>query len=158
MKHDELYFVERTYPVTIERLWQAWSDPAELEAWYSPVDLAVVPGSVANDVRVGGVWAVGVYVSKYSMPNAYFFGRYTEVEPLRKMVHTMHYTQDATEAAVRDESTPFHIIVIDFEQREDGAWCRFTQFGEMPEAQIELTRQGMSSYFENLARHLSGQP
>jgi hypothetical protein len=70
----------------------------------------------------------------------------------------MHYTQDATEAAVHDESTPFHIIAIDFAQREEGAWCRFTQFGEMPEAQIELTRQGMSSYFENLAQHLSGQP
>ncbi len=152
MNHEALYSVERTYPVTLERLWQAWSDPAELEAWYSPVDLFVVPGSVANDVRVGGVWAVAVDVSKYSMPNAYFFGRYTEVEPLSKMVHTMHYTQDATEAAARDESTEFHVIVIDFEQREDGAWCRFTQFGEMPADQAEMSRQGMTSYFENLAR------
>lgn len=150
-----LYSVERTYPVDLEELWQAWVEEAALEAWYCPTDLAVVPGSVTNEVCVGGMWAVAVDVSKYDMPNAYFYGRYTEIEPLRRMVHNLHYTQDAAEAAARDESTEHHVIVIDFESRTDGAWCRFAQYGELPEGQAEQAQAGMTSYFENLARFLS---
>lgn len=153
-----LYSVERTYPVGIEQLWQAWVDEDALEAWYSPTDLFVVPGSVTNEVRVGGMWAVAVDVSKFDMPNAYFFGRYSEVEPQKRLVHNLHYTQDAAEAAERDESTEHHVIVVDFEQRPDGAWCRFSQFGELPEGHAEQAQAGMTSYFENLARYLSVQP
>ncbi len=149
-----LYSVERTYPVLPETLWQAWVDEAALEAWYCPTDLAVVPGSVENDVRVDGAWAVAVDVSKFSMPTAYFFGRYTEVLPLERMVHTLHYTQGADEAAKRDETTEHHMIVVDFEARDGGAWCRFTQYGELPEGQAEQAQAGMNSYFENLARYL----
>lgn len=150
-----LYSVERTYPVLLETLWQAWADEAALQQWYSPTDLSVVPGSVTNDVQADGVWAVAVDVSKFGMPNAYFFGRYTEVLPLERMVHTMHYTQDADEAAARDENSPHHMIVIDFEARDDGAWCKFSQYGDFPDGDIERTKAGMESYFDNLGAYLA---
>lgn len=149
-----LYFVEREYPVSIQKLWQAWVEPAALQAWYSPTNLKVVPGSVTSEAKVGGIWTVAVDVSEYGF-NAYFFGRYTEVEPMRKLTHTLHYTQSETEFRRRDETTEFHTIEIDFAERGDLAWVRFSQFGEMPADEALQAKAGMESYFDNLQEYLA---
>lgn len=150
-----LYEVERTYPFPVHVLWDAWTDPGALEQWYSPVDLAVVPGSVVSDPVVGGLWTVGVDVPQFDMV-AYFFGRYREVDALHRFEHTLHYTQSAEEFAARDESTEFHLVAVDFAERVPGeTWVRWTQVGEMPEEQIAQTKAGMESYFDSLGAYLS---
>lgn len=148
-----LYSVEREFPVSIDVLWRAWTDPVQLEAWYHPVDLSVVRGSVVSDPVVGGWWTVGVDVPSHGFV-AYFYGRYTEVELHRRLVHTLAYTQSEAEFEQRDESAPHHVIVLDFEDRGASSWVRFTQIGEMPAEQVELTRQGTSSYFDSLEQFL----
>ena len=155
MNEEFLYCVEREYPYPIERLWAAWTDAAELEQWYSPTDLSVVPGSVVSDAVVGGWWTVAVDVTVYGF-NAYFYGRYTAVDPLIQIEHRLAYTQSAEEFAARDESMPSHRIVIDFEERGHLTWVRFSQFGELPEGQVEQTQQGMESYFDSLGEYLNG--
>lgn len=151
-----LYSVEREFPVSVERLWQLWTDATELQVWYCPVDLQVLPGSSVSETEVGGLWTTAVDVPLFDMV-AYFFGRYTEFTPFERLAHTLHYTTDAAEFSVRDESTPSHTIVLEFEQRGPAAsWVKFTQVGEMPAEQIELTRQGTSSYFDNLEKYLAG--
>jgi uncharacterized protein YndB with AHSA1/START domain len=152
---NQLYKVEREYPVSIDLLWEAWVSPEALEAWYSPTDLKVVPGSVISVAQEGGLWTVGVDVSQFGF-NAYFFGRYTAVEPKRKLTHTLHYTQSETEFLERDETTEFHVIEIDFEPRGDSAWVSFTQFGEMPAEEALQAKAGMESYFDNLGKYLLG--
>lgn len=154
MEHNELYFVEREFDVSIDTLWSAWTSVASLEQWYSPTDLSVVPGSVVSENQVGGRWAVGVDVSAHGF-NAYFWGRYSEVLPNKKLVHTLCYSQDEQEFLERDDNAPAHNIVIDFEERDGKSWCKFTQFGEMPAEQVEMTRQGTTSYFDNLEKFLS---
>ena len=62
MAERELYFVEREFNCDIETLWNAWTNAKELEAWYSPTMLSVVPGSVTSEVFIGGRWAVAVDV------------------------------------------------------------------------------------------------
>ena len=62
MKHDFLYAVEREYPVAIERLWQAWTTASELEQWYHPTDLTVVPGTATSVPVEGGLWTVAIDV------------------------------------------------------------------------------------------------
>lgn len=154
MEHNELYFVEREFDVSIDTLWSAWTSVASLEQWYSPTDLSVVPGSVVSENQVGGRWAVGVDVSAHGF-NAYFWGRYSEVLPNKKLVHTLCYSQDEKEFLERDDNAPAHTIVVDFEERDGRSWCKFTQFGEMPAEQVEMTRQGTTSYFDNLEKFLS---
>lgn len=116
MADKELYFVEREYEVSIEKLWSAWTSTEALERWYSPTDLSVVPGSAVSENNVGGRWAVAVDVSAHGF-NAYFWGRYSVVEPNKKLVHTLCYSQDETEFITRDDNAPGHTIVIDFEER-----------------------------------------
>ena len=55
-----LYSVERDYPVSIDRLWEAWTDPVELEAWYFPTDLSSTKGATVSELKVDGLWACGV--------------------------------------------------------------------------------------------------
>lgn len=151
-----LYSVEREFPVSVERLWQAWTDATELQVWYCPVDLQVLPGSSVSEPHVGGLWLTAVDVPLFDMV-AYFFGRYTEFTPFERLAHTLHYTTEAAEFEKRDESTPSHTIILEFEARGPAAsWVKFTQVGDMPEEQIELTRQGTSSYFDNLEKYLAG--
>ena len=151
---EPLYFVEREYPVSLDRLWSAWVNASELEQWYSPTDLSVVPGSVVSQPEVGGTWAVAVDAQAYGFI-AYFWGIYTAVRPHLQLVHTMNYSQDVTDFEARLEDALAHTIHIDFEGRESGAWVRFSQFGEMPAEQAEASRQGMTSYFDSLARFLA---
>lgn len=149
-----LYSVEREFPVDVNRLWQAWTNAEELQQWYCPTALSVVPDSVVSDPRVGGMWKVAVDVPENGFV-AYFWGRYTVIEPGHRIEHTLYYSQSEAEFVFADESGPNHRIVLDFENRGDCAWVRFSQFGELPEGQAEAARDGMESYLDNLAGHLA---
>jgi uncharacterized protein YndB with AHSA1/START domain len=149
-----LYFVEREFEFPVTRLWSAWTDAAELEKWYCPVFLNVVPGTVTSDAVVGGTWAVAVDVSANGF-NAYFWGKYETVEPNKKLVHDLNYSQDELEFALAEPQPTAHRIEIDFVERQSGCSVRFSQFGEMDPAQAEASREGMESYFDNLSVHLN---
>jgi uncharacterized protein YndB with AHSA1/START domain len=149
-----LYFVEREFEFPVSRLWSAWTIPAELENWYCPVFLTVVPGSVTSDAVVGGTWAVAVDVSANGF-NAYFWGKYEVVELNKKLVHDLNYSQDELEFALAEPQPTAHRIEIDFVENKAGCSVRFSQFGQMDPTQVDATREGMESYFDNLSVHLN---
>ena len=148
-----LYFVERTFPFPVERLWSAWTKSAELEKWYCPVFLKVIPGSATSEAEVGGTWAIAVDVSENGF-NAYFWGTYSLVEPHQKLVHDLNYSQDELEFALREPSSEAHRIEIDFTNTDSGTLVRFSQFGEMDKEQADASKEGMESYFDNLDSYL----
>lgn len=151
---DALYSVEREFSVSIDELWDAWVTPAKLQVWYCPTDLSVQLGSVISEAVVDGWWTVGVEVPQFDFV-AYFYGKYLEVSVNSKLVHTLYYTQDALEFQARDLTKEFHTIHIDFAERGDSSWVRFTQFGEMPAEQAAQSKAGMESYFDNLQKFLA---
>jgi uncharacterized protein YndB with AHSA1/START domain len=149
-----LYSVEREFAAPIAQMWNAWTDSAALEQWYSPTVLSVLPGTVVSEPVFGGWWTVGVDVPDNGFV-AYFFGKYSEVIENSRLVHSLYYTQDAIEFAARDLKGDHHLIEIDFESRGDATWARFAQFGELPEGQAEQAQAGMESYFDNLELFLT---
>ncbi len=149
-----LYSVEREFAVPIDTMWHAWTDATSLEEWYSPTVLSVLPGSVVSEPTVGGWWTVAVDVPDNGFV-AYFFGKYSEVVDNSRLVHSLNYTQDATEFAARVETPNRHIIEIDIESRGGKTWARFAQFGELPDGEAEQAQAGMESYFDNLEIFLS---
>jgi len=154
MRQALLYSVEREYPVVIDDLWAAWTEPAKLEAWYFPTSLKSVPGATKSELHVGGLWTCGVDVAEYGFV-AYFFGKYTKIENLKLIEHTLHYTQSKDEFESRNFDSESHLIVLDFEDRGNSSWVKFSQFGELPEGQAEQTKAGMESYFDSLANFLT---
>jgi uncharacterized protein YndB with AHSA1/START domain len=150
-----LYFVERTFKFPVERLWTAWTQSAELEKWYCPVFLKVIPGSSTSEAVVGGTWAIAVDVSENGF-NAYFWGTYSEVEENQKLVHDLNYSQDELEFALREPGPDAHRIEISFTDLGGSCVVRFSQFGKMDQEQAEASKEGMESYFDNLEQHLAG--
>ncbi len=148
-----LYSVEREYPVTLSALWSAWVEADQLQQWYSPQILEIVPGSATSEAVVGGEWAIAIDVSINGF-NEYFWGKYTEVKFQEKLVHTMFYSQDELEFNLRGEDQPHHVIEIDFQARASGSWVKFSQFGTMDAEQAEASKDGMESYFNSLGNHL----
>ena len=151
-----LYSVEREYATDMATMWNAWTNAAELEAWYHPTILDGVPGTFTSETKVGGLWTAAIDVPMNDFV-AYFWGRYSAVEPNQRLVHSLSYSQDPAEFAERDPNAPAHRIEIDFEQRPAGVWVRFTQFGEMPDEQAEASKEGMESYFDSLGYHLDSK-
>lgn len=149
-----LYFVERTFKFPVERLWSAWTQSHELEKWYCPVFLKVIPGSATSEAEVGGTWAIAVDVSDNGF-NAYFWGTYSAVELHQKLVHDLNYSQDELEFALREPGAEANRIEIDFSNTEAGTLVRFSQFGEMDKEQADASKEGMESYFDNLESFLS---
>ena len=149
-----LYSVEREYPVSIDRLWKAWTDATDLESWYFPTDLGSTKGATVSDLSISGLWSCGVEVPEHGF-TAYFFGKYTKIEKNQLIEHTMHYTTSSEEFAAKDFSTKSHLIRIEFKDRGSSSWSKFSQFGELPEGQAEMAQAGMNSYLESLAQFLS---
>jgi len=156
MTQSLLYSVEREYPVSIERLWKAWTDTSELELWYFPTGLSSTKGATVSELKVDGLWACGVEVPAHGF-TAYFFGKYTRILDRELFEHTLHYTTSAEEFAKRDFSTESHLIRVEFEDRGTSSWSKFSQFGQLPEGQAEMAQAGMNSYLESLAQHLARQ-
>jgi uncharacterized protein YndB with AHSA1/START domain len=149
-----LYSVEREYPVSIGDLWSAWTDPKKLEAWYFPTALKSVPGATESELRLGGLWACGVDVAEFGFV-AYFYGKYTKIEHEKLIEHTLHYTQSKEEFQTKDFETESHLIVLDFEDRGESSWVKFSQYGELPEGQAAQAQAGMESYLDSLSNFLA---
>jgi uncharacterized protein YndB with AHSA1/START domain len=149
-----LYSVEREYAATINDLWSAWTDPAKLEAWYFPTELKSVPGATKSELSVGGLWSCGVDVAEHGFV-AYFYGKYTKIENQKRIEHTLHYTQSKDEFEAKNFGTESHLIVLNFEDRGNSSWVKFSQFGELPEGQAGQAQKGMESYFDSLLNFLS---
>ncbi len=154
MNQPFLYSVEREFPLSVERIWKAWTDASELEAWYHPTELDSVKGATASDLTIGGLWSCGVDVPAHNFA-AYFYGKYTKIIENELIEHTMHYTQSAEEFAVKDFTTPSHLIVIEFQDRGAKAWVKFSQYGELPDGEEKQAQAGMNSYLESLAHFLT---
>lgn len=149
-----LYSVEREFPVSIGDLWSAWTDPKKLEAWYFPTALKSVPGATESELRLGGLWACGVDVAEFGFV-AYFYGKYTKIEHEKLIEHTLHYTQSKEEFQTKDFETESHLIVLDFEDRGESSWVKFSQYGELPEGQAAQAQAGMESYLDSLSNFLA---
>lgn len=154
MKHDFLYSVEREVNYPITTLWQAFTETDALQAWYHPTMLNSVAGETISEAHVDGKWQVAIEVPMDGSVHC-FYGRYTQVEPMKYLEHSMHYTVDLDEFQARDESTDFHIVKIEFEDRGEKSYVRWSQFGELPEDQIEMTREGMKNYLDSLEQFLA---
>lgn len=153
MSDGLLYAITREFDCTPDRMWLAWTTASELEQWYHPTVLSVVPGSVTSEPVVGGRWAVAVDVPMNDIV-AYFWGRYLVVDLHKRIEHTLSYSQDITEFDARDDEAPAHRMVIEFDAVDSGTRVRFSQFGEMSNEQVDATRMGMESYFDSLDEHL----
>jgi uncharacterized protein YndB with AHSA1/START domain len=137
--------LKRIYDVPVERLWRAWTDPAQLGRWYVAGSDHIVHFCEA-DVRVGGKYRVG-FGPPQSMPFVET-GTYTEIIPMKRLCF---------EESVSIDGTRLHtnLTVIDF--REVGphrSQLILTSIGD----ESWRTGEGWTPCLESLAAFLAANP
>ena len=96
--------VRRTFPVTAERLFRAWSDPADLMRWFGPPGLDTPVAEM--DFRVGGRYRIGM--RRQSDGEMIFVsGTYREITPNARIAFTWSFETHAV--GVKDT-----LVTIDF--------------------------------------------
>ena len=82
--------ITRTYDASVETVWQAWTDPAMLKAWWGPDNVTIPECTV--DLRVGGkfyiVMEAGEGMGQYKGILWPMMAEFTVVEPLAKLAYT----------------------------------------------------------------------
>lgn len=80
------FVIDRRYPAPPERVWAAWTDPAQKAKWF-----VGPPGweqlARALDVRVGGAETLRGRFAGPPPMETLFTARYHHVEPLRRLVY-----------------------------------------------------------------------
>jgi uncharacterized protein YndB with AHSA1/START domain len=129
--------ISRTVSASPERAFAAWTDVAQLAAWWWP-QLAGTTYDV--DARPGGRYritspAIGATV----------WGEYTEVDPPRRLVFTWNWQDDGEPDSVEDT------VVVTFEPEDDATviTVAHTSTAHVPEGGAE---QGWNDVLDRLVR------
>jgi uncharacterized protein YndB with AHSA1/START domain len=79
--------IERSFDAPAHVIWQMWTEPEHLKAWYGP-DGVTIP-EATMDVRVGGTRMVGMEMdTPGGVMQMWFAGEYREVVADRRLVYT----------------------------------------------------------------------
>lgn len=141
----------RHYAAPPERLWQAWTDPAQLMTWFAPDPVKITEAVI--DTRPGGLFQIRMVLpdgTEMSEP-----GCVLVAEPNRKLVFT-----DALGPDYRPNGAGFMTAIVTFEPEDGGT--RYTARVLHKDAE-DCTRheemgfhEGWSAVAEQLARLVEG--
>ena len=84
IKTDEV-FIEETFNASIEKVFEAWTDPEKLMKWYAPDDCTIIFKKI--EVENGGKYHSCISNPQYG--DCWCIGEYKEVIPHSKIVFTM---------------------------------------------------------------------
>jgi uncharacterized protein YndB with AHSA1/START domain len=143
---DASLTIRRTFDAPRERVWEAWTDPAQVDQWWGPDGFATE--TEVMDVRSGGIWEFEmVGPGGETFPNRVV---YDEVEEPSRLAYG-HGSPDDPEQ--------FHVTVT-FEGTDDGGTeltmvIRFPSSETFDEAAEFGAIEGAKQTVDKLAHHLS---
>ncbi len=137
--------VENTFKASPARVFRAWTDPAELKAWFglAPHSMA----AVEVDVREGGAWRFTLPPTEISRDALH--GTYVTVEPERRLVFTWCHEREFADGRV--EVTPESRVTVTFEPAGEGTVVRLTHVGIRREDARKGVGSGWSASFGSIA-------
>ena len=83
--------VRRTIRATTERLFEAWTTPAQLREWWGPADVVCTSADV--DLRIGGRFRLANRFASGAI--VWIAGEYEVIDPPRQLVYTWFVEPDA---------------------------------------------------------------
>lgn len=102
----------RTIPVTPDKLFRCWTEPALITQWFTPPPFTTTKADI--DLRIGGASHITMRSPEgQEFPNV---GTYLEIIPNQKLVITDAYTGDWQPSA-----KPFITIILTFEDLGNGS-------------------------------------
>lgn len=133
--------LERTIRTPRERVFEAWTNPADLARWSAPEGLEVAEGEV--DLRVGGRWSV-VMQGAGGGSTYHATGEYREIDPPRRLVYTHRWLTDETPVET--------LITVEFQEEGDATRVVMVHEGFRSESSRDGHESGWSSCLDRLER------
>ena len=136
--------ISRTFDASRERVWNAWTDPDEIERWLCPEGFTVA--FAEGDVRPGGAWRSGMRSPDGDV--LVVCGEYREVVEPERLVFT-HAWEDS-DGQPRNETVVTVTLAVDV----DRTALTFRQEGLASVESREANEEGWNGVLEHLASHL----
>lgn len=133
--------IERLLPAPPERVFLAWTDPAEMGGWLSPVGTA----DVVADVRVGGRFTVAMVGDGRRIEHE---GEYLEIDPPRRLRFTWRSPYTGPEPG---------IVTVELDPVPGGTRLALTH-AALPEGAVESHAGGWGSILDRLAQAVEARP
>jgi uncharacterized protein YndB with AHSA1/START domain len=164
MADAEKLVIERIFDAPVERVWKAWTDPAELAKWWGPRSFISPDNTV--DLRVGGrinLSMKGVGELAEQFPTVmYSGGVFTEIVEYKKLVYTDSFTdKDGNPVPPETYGMPADLpeqgmeITVIFESLPDGKTKMTLSHAALPKGEFsDQTLAGWNESFDKLAESL----
>jgi glutathione S-transferase len=136
---DTILEVRRVIRAPRERVFQAWTTPADVKRWSAPGPIEVVLSEI--DLRVGGKYRLEMREPDGKPHDAY--GEYREVDPPKRVVYTWNWVQ---EPDVRDT-----VVTVEFHDLGAGTTEVVLRHTGLTAKQAASHAQGWTSILEKLA-------
>lgn len=104
---EEPVVVEAVFRASPERVFRAWTEPEQVEAWFGLQKDQVTKAEI--DLKVAGTWRF--YLQDDTAGTVFFEGRYFDIEPARRLVFSWMHVM-LSEDGVREESVESCVTVI----------------------------------------------
>ena len=136
--------IERFIKAPRDRVYAAWTDPAQLKKWFGPENIKT--RDLIADVRVGGQfrWDCTDPQGK----EVTICGEYRELQPGKKIAFTWKHEEN------EDWKDHNSIVTIEFFDREGGTEVRLTHENLPTEASRDDHEQGWKSVLDKLEKFL----
>jgi len=148
---------ERTFDAPVERVWQAWTDPAQVKEWWGPDNVTIPECEI--DLRPGGklyiVMEAAAAMGEYAGTRWPMEGAYTAVEPNKRLSYaTKAWTVGAEESTQIDQTAD---LVL---SEEDGKTnmvltVEITHAGPGAKMALEGMQWGYNQQFDKLEKYLA---
>ncbi|QIS40970.1 SRPBCC domain-containing protein [Clavibacter capsici] len=131
--------ITRTFAAPRERVFDAWTTPADFSAWFGAADVRVPLDTLRMDVRVGGAWSAVMRLPDGGSID--WAGEYVEVDRPSRLAMTL---------TDRPDEPAGEPLTVDLEEVAGGATrMTMTQVaGESTAEQREMTIRGWGSFFD----------
>ncbi len=123
---DDVFVITRTFSASRERLWEAWTDPAQMAQWNGPK--GTTGTTIAADVRSGGL----LHWRMEGADGSTMWGRavYREVIAPSRLVYVQSFSDETgviARAPFFDGRWPLEMLtVVTFEEDGDGTRVTLT--------------------------------
>ncbi|TWP52180.1 polyketide cyclase [Lentzea tibetensis] len=135
------FTIERTYPASPEKVWNAWSDPEKKAKWFAG------PHETSDhelDFRIGG----REHVSGKAEDTLHRYEAvYQDIVPNERIVTTYQMYQDETRTSVS-------VATVEIEPDGEGTRLTYTEQGAFFDDldRVEWREQGTNTLFDQLGR------
>ena len=128
-----------------ERVYTAWTDPAELQRWFGPEDVRTI--KIDADVRVGGKYRWDL--QKQDGEEWSCLGEYRELVPGKKIVFTWKWDDDENWAEHNS------VVTVELSDRDGGTEVRLVHEKLPSEESRDRHNEGWNSVLDRLEKFVT---